>query len=153
MQQHQRNSTFKTILEVLSIVGPIVCLVDCIVIPLVLAILPFVGLQNVVHGVSDQFIGLIVLAICAPVLGSGYFQHRRKSVLLFMAAGFSLIFFANFAGHCADVGVHTMLSLMGSAFLIKANLDNKRFSKSCACHSHDHDGVVAPVSLGRKSAQ
>jgi hypothetical protein len=139
VQQQQRNSTLKSVIEALSIIGPIICLVDCIVIPLALAILPFMGMQNVVHGVSDQFLALIVLSICAPVLGSGYFQHRKKSVLLFMAAGFSLIFFANFAGHNVDAGVHTMLSLLGSSFLVKANLDNKRFSKGCPCHDHHHD--------------
>lgn len=153
MQKSERSSAIKSVLEVLSVVAPIICLVDCVVIPIAVAILPLVGLQGVIHGISDQFLALVVLIICAPVLVPGYFQHRRKRVLICMAAGFGLIFFVNFASNLIDLTVHTVLSLIGSSLLIKANWDNKRFSKSCHCHCEDHSAVAVPISIGKQKQE
>ncbi len=138
MHESRKEQKFdiKAFLEVLALVAPIICLVDCIVIPIVLAVLPFVGIHHVWHGVSDQLLALIAVGICTPVILPGYFQHRRKSVLFLMAGGFSLIFFANFAGDFIDGTLHSLIAISGSALLIKANFDNKKFSKKCGCHSH-----------------
>lgn len=139
-----RKEQIKAFLEVLALVAPIICLVDCIVIPIVLAVLPFVGIHQVWHGVSDQLLALIAVGICTPVILPGYFQHRRKSVLFMMAGGFSLIFLANFAGPVIDHTLHSLIAISGSALLIKANFDNKKFSKKCACHAH-HSHVAPKV--------
>ena len=136
----------KSFLEVLAVVAPVICLVDCVVIPVILALLPFFGATGwlkIWHGVGDQFLALLVLLICTPVIVPGYIQHRKKSVLVFMAAGFTLIFLANFIGHPLDESVHTVLTLMGSCFLVKANWDNKRFRK--ACHSHCGCSSSGPI--------
>lgn len=124
-------------LEVLAVVAPIICLVDCIVIPLALMLLPLVGVTHVFHGVGDQLLAVLVLLICAPVLIPGFLKHRRKSVLVLMSLGFGLIFFANMAGQAIDEGLHVVLSIAGSIMLIKANFDNKRFSK-CSCRHEGH---------------
>lgn len=153
MHEARREQKFdiKAVLEVLAMVAPIICLVDCIVIPIVLAVLPFVGIHQVWHGVSDQLLALIAVGICTPVILPGYFQHKKKSVLFLMAGGFSLIFFANFAGAVIDHTLHSMIAIAGSALLIKANFDNKKFSKKCGCHSrHAHAPKAEskiPVSL------
>ena len=138
-----RSPMLRSTLDVLATVAPIICLVDCIVIPIVLAVLPMVGIQKVYHGINDQLLTLLVLLICAPVLVPGYFRHRKKSVLVFMSLGFSLVFLANFAGHLFDNTVHVVITIAGSCFLIKANQDNKRFSKKCGCTHHLHDKTNA----------
>ena len=164
MQEHKHlnNKNLKAFLEILAIIAPIICLVDCIVIPIVLAVLPFVGVHQVWHGVSDQLLAMIAVGICTPVIVPGYLEHRKKSVLFFMAGGFSLIFLASFAGHVIDGTLHSLIAVAGSAMLIKANYDNKRFKKGCGCHSHapssphaaaqfsaDQDTPVVAVSLVR----
>lgn len=131
-----RPRLVNSILETLAVVGPIICLVDCIVIPIVLAVLPFIGaagFQKVWHGVGDQLLALLVFLICTPVIIPGYIQHRKLSVILFMVAGFTFIFLANFVGTAFDESVHSILTIMGSCFLVKANWDNKRFRQTC-CH-------------------
>lgn len=134
LHNHPTNTgSVRSVLETLSVVGPVICLVDCVVIPLVLALLPLSGIHHIYHGVFDQALAFIVVAICAPVIGTGFFKHRRKRVLILMSLGFGMMFFANFLGHCIDDTLHTVVTVVGSILLIKANLDNKRFSK-CGCH-------------------
>ncbi len=139
-QTDLKPSKVKTALEVLSVAGPIICLVDCIVIPLILTVLPLIGIRQICHGLSDQLLLLLVLAVCTPTLTAGFLKHKQKSVIVFMALGFAMMFFANFAGHLIDESVHFILTTIGSALLIKANFDNRQFSKSpcCAGHSHEH---------------
>jgi hypothetical protein len=133
-------SKVEAVLEVLSVIGPIICLVDCIAIPLLLTVLPLVGVHQICHGVGDQLLLLLVLAICAPTLTIGFLKHKRKSVLVLMTLGFSLIFCANFAGHLIDETFHFVLTTIGSILLIRANLVNRSLRKTACCnHSHAHD--------------
>jgi hypothetical protein len=143
----QRNSSgpsrLSAALELLSIIGPILCLVDCIVIPILLMLLPLVGIHQIYHGVGDQVLLLLVLAICTPTITLGFLKHKRKSVFVLMTLGFSSMFFANFAGHIIDDSLHFILTTLGSILLIKANFDNRQFSKNrCCAHAHAHVTVT-----------
>jgi hypothetical protein len=132
------NPRVKAALELLAIVGPVLCLVDCVVIPLLLMVLPLVGMRQIYHGVGDQFLLLVVLAICTPTLAAGFLKHKRKSVFVLMALGCSLMFFVNFAGHGLDETLHFLLTALGSVLLIKANFDNRQYSKHSCCSHHAH---------------
>ncbi|MGD9683274.1 MAG: MerC domain-containing protein [Candidatus Obscuribacterales bacterium] len=138
MTEHRNRFSAKLeeSLAVLSIVAPIICLVDCLVIPAALVLLPAMGFHHVFHGIGDQFFAILVLLICGPVLIPGFLQHRKKRVLFLMAIGFASIFLANFLSDRLDETLHLSLSVLGSACLIKANLDNKRLRK-CGC-KHEH---------------
>jgi hypothetical protein len=140
-QQEESTSRIKSALELLAVVGPIVCLVDCIVIPLALLVLPLVGIHQIYHGLSDQLVAFIALVLCAPSLIPGFLKHRKKSVLAMMAIGFSSIFVANFFGHAIDQSMHIVMTVLGSLLLIKANADNRRFSNCCAHHKCDQVAV------------
>lgn len=141
MHKAKKNSKLVNTLEILGVLAPILCLVDCIVVPLALAILPFVGVKHVVHGMSDQVLTLLMVAICVPAVVPGFLKHRQVRVLALMAAGFGAIFFANIVGGALDETLHFLLTACGSACLIKANWDNRRLvrvSTDTACCTHDH---------------
>ncbi|HEY9757140.1 MAG TPA: MerC domain-containing protein [Oculatellaceae cyanobacterium] len=139
MLKRSITNKLESMLEVLSLVGPIICLIDCIVIPIVLFTLPLVGLHEICHGIGDQVLLLLVFAICMPTITAGFLKHRRKSVMFLMASGFVVMFFTNFAGHLIDHSVHLVLSALGSFLLIKANLENRKYRASgCCTHAHAH---------------
>ncbi len=141
MQKTRKNSKLVNTLEILGVLAPILCLVDCIVVPLALLVLPFVGVTHVMHGMSDQLLTLLMVAICVPAVVPGFLKHRQVRVLALMAAGFGAIFFANIVGGAVDETVHFLLTACGSACLIKANWDNRRLSRVSAsesCCSQDH---------------
>lgn len=128
----------EAVLEVLSVVGPIICLVDCVAIPVLLTVLPLVGVHQIFHGVGDQLLLLLVLLICAPTITIGFLQHKRKNVMVLMTLGFGLMFCANFAGHLIDETLHFVLTTMGSILLIRANLVNRRLRNTACCSKHSH---------------
>ncbi len=139
----------KSVLEFLAIVAPIVCLIDCVILPVACALLPLIGLNNIIHGINDQVLSLIVLAICLPVIGPGFYKHRSKKVLFLFASGISLMFFVNFGGIHLDHVVHTIVAFTISFLLIKANMENKKLL-ACCCSSHCKVSSTAaeqPVSI------
>lgn len=124
-------------MEFLGIVAPIVCLIDCIVLPIMAAVLPFLSMGQILHGVSDQMIAMVVFAICLTAIVPGFLKHRSKRVLFLFASGVSLMFFVSFAGKNLDHIVHALMTVAVSYLLIRANLENKKLSK-CACDHHHH---------------
>jgi len=128
--------------EFLAIAAPIICLFDCVVLPILAAFLPFIGMHNIMHGVSDQFITALVLAICLPVLVPGIIKHRSKNVALTFAGAACLMLFTNILSESIDVVFHTILTTATSVLLIRANWLNKRLlatvpaSTGCSCKHH-----------------
>jgi hypothetical protein len=133
-KEPSQSSCLTSILDVLALLGPVICLIDCLVVPIALAILPVAGVHPFFHGIGDQVLALLVLAILAPVLIPGFLRHRKKRVLALAALGFTLIFFANFLSHALDETMHVLLSIAGGLALFKANIDNRNWSSRCACH-------------------
>ena len=135
----------RSVLEFLAIVAPIICLIDCIVLPLAAAVLPFMSLGQMMHGVSDQMIAMIVLAICLTAIVPGFLKHRSKRVLFTFSLGISLLFFVSFMGHHLDQIVHACMTVAVSFLLIKANLENKKLLKCSCSHHHHHEPTESKI--------
>ncbi|HMP50721.1 MAG TPA: MerC domain-containing protein, partial [Candidatus Melainabacteria bacterium] len=84
---------WKDFIDVLSIIAPIICLFDCIVLPAMAILLPFVSVKQMMHGISDQMIALVVLGICMTAILPGFLRHRSRRVLVLFGSGISLLFF------------------------------------------------------------
>lgn len=78
---------WKDFIDVLSIIAPIICLFDCIVLPAMAILLPFVSVKQMMHGISDQMIALIVLGICMTAI-----------LQVFYATGTGVYWFSSAAG-------------------------------------------------------
>jgi hypothetical protein len=126
----------KVAADFLAVAAPILCLFDCVVLPILSAVLPFLGLQHMVHGLSDQLITVMVLAICLPVLVPGLMKHRDKRVLVMFSMAACLMLFTNILGENVDIVLHTTLTVLTSALLLRATWLNKRLL-ACECgHTH-----------------
>lgn len=124
--------------DFLAVAAPILCLFDCVVLPVLSAVLPFLGLQRIVHGLNDQLISIMVLAICLPVLIPGVMRHRDKRVLVLFSMAACLMFFTNILGENIDLALHTTLTVLTSVLLLRATWLNRRLL-ACGCgHGHNH---------------
>ena len=132
-----KNVRWKSVLDFLAVAGPIICLIDCVVLPVASALLPFLGMTEFGHAINDQQLFLLVLAICGPIIIPGYLKHRNKRVLAMFAIAISLMFIVNFIDLIADETAHAVISLTAACLLIKANRDNKKLV-TCACSMHHH---------------
>ncbi|MBX9671358.1 MAG: MerC domain-containing protein [Candidatus Obscuribacterales bacterium] len=135
------TTRWKRILDFLAVAGPIICLIDCVVLPVVSAVLPFVGMEQVSHGlINDQLVFLLILAICLPIIVPGFLKHRSKRVLGMFSAAILLMSVVNFCGIAIEEGVHMCISLLVAVLLISANRENKRLL-GCGC-AHQHEGAA-----------
>ncbi|MBX9771240.1 MAG: MerC domain-containing protein [Candidatus Obscuribacterales bacterium] len=122
--------------NVLSVVGPSVCIVHCLAMPILLAVMPAFGLSKSLFGLNDQTIALIILPLCALAIVPGYFKHGQKRVLLSMFLGFSLVIFGSFfAENMIGPTGEIPVNVLGSVFLITASVMNHRLR---SCFGHDH---------------
>lgn len=137
----------KSASEFLAIAAPIICLFDCVVLPLLTIFAPFLG-HHMMHGVGDQFLTAMVLALCLPFIIPGVRKHGNKKVLVLFASGACLMFFTSCLGDRIDSVLHITLSTATSALLLRANWLNKRLL-SCSCTHHRHTNrskLAAPQS-------
>ena len=130
----------KSISEFLAIAAPIICLFDCVVLPILSLCLPFLQWHEIMHGVGDQLTTALVIAICLPAIIPGVMKHRNTSVAIMFASGACLMLFTNMLGERIDSGLHIALTVATSILLLRANWLNRRLlSCSCAHHSHQKE--------------
>ncbi len=145
----RKNSRWKSVLDFLAVAGPIICLIDCVVLPVASALLPFLGHTDIGHGINDQAIVFLVLAICLPIIVPGYMKHRNNRVLGMFVAAISIMMVVNFSGIELGEVTHGCISLVTAFLLITANRENKKLL-SCACsfhgtHEHEHTVAAQPA--------
>lgn len=119
--------SFRALIDVLAVVAPIVCIIHCLAVPIVLACLPMVRHSGVLQGFDDKLLAVLMLGLCAVAIAPGFAKHRRKSVLVLMVVGFALVWLSSYVETAWGEVPHLVISILGSVFVIKANLDNRRF--------------------------
>lgn len=135
----------RNFLNTLAVVGPIICIIHCIAMPVLLTALPLLQTGTCIDCCTEKYIAMPILAVCAVAILPGYLSHRRSSVLSLMLMGFAAILTSLFAEEQLGMFGHTVLAVMGSGFLITANLINRKYSKPCCGEKHSETVSIVPV--------
>jgi hypothetical protein len=133
-QPQTARSQIKSAFEILGLIAPILCLFDCIVLPILPVLLPLVGIHRIIHGISDQMLTLVVLTLCCQAILPGFFKHRNPRILIMFGTAAFVMLFINMISSGLDQLLHVTLTLLSSGLLIKANLDNRKLL-ACSCVS------------------
>lgn len=136
------KNLLKNALEFAAPIAALLCLIDCIVLPILAAISPFLGMHEIVHGVNDQVATLLVVVLVSLAFFPNFIKHRNPKVAGLAALGIFFVFFAN-SVESTDKIIHFLLAISGSACIIKANSMNKKLAASaspapCPCDHHHH---------------
>lgn len=141
------KNLLKNALEFAAPIAALICLIDCIVLPVLAALSPFLGLHEIVHGVNDQLATLLVVMLVSLAFFPNFIKHRNPRVAGLAALGIFFVFFANMM-ESSDKIIHILLAISGSACIIKANSLNKKLAAkiastdahttSCPCDHHHH---------------
>tara|TARA_B100000925_G_scaffold205833_1_gene156470 strand:- start:38 stop:526 length:489 start_codon:yes stop_codon:yes gene_type:complete len=67
------------------------CLLHCLALPLVIAVVPVLGLAEHGHAFFHQLMLLVVVPVAMISLGRGYIVHRRARVAFFGVLGVALL--------------------------------------------------------------
>ena len=115
------------------------CLVHCLILPFLVAALPWLGLF-----IEDERVHLCFAAVTVPVaiiaFIPGFLKHQRQGVLALGMAGATLLLFGS-VGH--DWVPHPMehwFTVLGGMFLVSGHYVNFRLTNSCCtqelCSKH-----------------
>lgn len=115
-----------------AIVLSMLCVVHCVALPVVLIVLPSVsGLLAFDDEVFHIWLLFAVIPISLFATLTGYFHHRRKSVLSIGLAGMVALVLAAVVGH--DLFGHTaevVMTIVGSGLIAYAHLRNLSLRRS-----------------------
>eukprot|EP00002_Diphylleia_rotans_P025523 TRINITY_DN5048_c0_g1_i1.p1 TRINITY_DN5048_c0_g1~~TRINITY_DN5048_c0_g1_i1.p1 ORF type:complete len:158 (+),score=39.69 TRINITY_DN5048_c0_g1_i1:73-546(+) len=128
----------------LGVVASSLCLIDCVVLPIVLAVL---NLLKVASFVNDDWVHAIhefshhhAIYFIAPIsfisLLLGYFHHKSLSLVVIGLSALSAMVYASFYVH-GDEQLENRLSLGGSFVLFLVQMRIRSLEKCCD-HDHDH---------------
>lgn len=147
-----------SLLNFMSVAGPVICIIHCLAAPVVLAVLPFLNIGHC-HDSNENWLTAAIIGICLLAIVPSYFKHRNLSVIWLMLAGFVFVIAGAFAEEKLGTIGHSVASVLGSICLITASLRNRSYLKeagkmSCCTHGHEKHGeqeeygnTVTPVSL------
>ena len=122
----------------LGLVLSFACLLHCLLTPLLLSVLPLLGLSLLASDSFHAVFAVGVLLAAALALVPGYRVHRRASVLLLGVAGVSSVAIGAAMSHG---GAETALTVIGSLLLVSAHISNLRLArKHLHAHPHPHAG-------------
>lgn len=112
-----------------------VCLVHCLAVPIVIAVLPVAAIS---FGESQHFHGLmlwLVVPTSVAGFGLGYRLHRRAGLVVAGAAGVAVLAAAAVYGHTAwSESFEVAVSVAGSLLLGAAHWLNFRAVRRCHRH-------------------
>lgn len=139
--EHSRENQGTKIISVLDYAGvaaSTICLVHCLAMPFVIALLPVVAAQFMESEWFHISLAFTILVFCLTAFVPGYIRHRDKRLVLIGAAGVGLVFFATFyARHVWGENVEIAIVTAGNIILVFGHLLNRRLSAS-ACCNHEH---------------
>lgn len=141
---------YSAVVDRLGISASTLCAIHCLALPLLISILPAIGLGFFVETPFEGVMIATSITIAAISLGSSWRLHRRWNALMMMTSGALLLIF-NFLGHESHAPVietlHPWIAGLAGLMIASAHWINLRICRSCtACD--------VPLSLaGPKNGQ
>ncbi|GGF59516.1 MerC domain-containing protein [Alteromonas lipolytica] len=108
----------------------VLCLLHCLITPLVIIMPAIGGVIALDHGQFHEFMLFFVVPVGLVALGLGYRHHRSLVVLAGGLTGLSLLALAVLLGHDSLGGNgELILSVSGSLMIVLAHIQNFRHSR------------------------
>lgn len=116
-----------------------VCLAHCVLLPLAVSFLPFLGLKGFHHEATHGLLLTVALPVGILALVPGYLKHGTLWIPLLGTLSLALLLGGTWAHSLGIEGVEGLLGLLGALGLLTSHLSNwslctTRCDKKC--HSH-----------------
>ena len=129
---------YQLISDRIAITLSIACIIHCLFVPaFMISSIAFFSIQF-----SDEIIHFFLLFMALPIslyaLYIGKKNHKSDSFFPIGLFGLALLFFALFfEGQFLGIPVETLITIIGSAFLIFAHYENYRSCQDSDCDCHE----------------
>lgn len=113
------------------------CLVHCLLLPLVIAVFPVLGLSFVSHETFHQLILIVVIPTTLIALGVGVARHRSRAVALLGLTGIVALIAAAFVVHdMGSAALERWATVAGGVILAAAHIRNFQLSRALHLDTH-----------------
>jgi len=117
------------------------CLLHCLALPVVIAVLPFLGQFGEGHFHMQMLIAVVPVSIIA--FTSGFRRHRNRSVVAWGGVGVLLLVVGGTIAHGSyGIVADRLLTICGALILAAAHYFNNRFSRH---RKYDDEAVLINI--------
>jgi hypothetical protein len=111
------------------------CVAHCVLTPVVLIALPFVGLTFPESELTDRLLAVLAIAVAVQAFRPGFRIHGDRRLMALVVFGVGCLLFAAFAaGEIWGEAGDTLFTMVGGGSLVLAHWLNRSFCKAClAC--------------------
>lgn len=134
----KRDSKVIAALDVAGMTASTVCLVHCLAMPVVIAMLPTFASQLFESEWFHIVLAFAVLIFCLLAFIPGYARHHDKRLILIGAAGLSFVFFATFVARYWGEQIEISLVTVGNLILVGGHLLNRKLTNKVCCPGDAH---------------
>lgn len=122
-----RPSTHNGVLDHLAITLSGLCLVHCLMLPVIIVALPILAQWNDSHFHTQMLIVVVPVSLFAYALA--YPRHRNKTIIAWGIAGIAIMFVGGTIAH-ANYGIvaDALLTMAGSLILAASHFFNNRLT-------------------------
>jgi hypothetical protein len=121
----------------IGVTASAVCLIHCLATPIAIGLFPNIILYLPGDALFHRILASFTILLGAAAFLPGYRLHRRKRLLVLVAAGMSLILAVAWLGSHLSQTMELSMSIPGSMLLITAHLLNRSFCHECTtCAEH-----------------
>jgi Kef-type K+ transport system membrane component KefB len=123
------------VMDNLGIIASAICLVHCLAMPFVIALLPVLGLQFLESHESHVFLAAFIWAFALFAIVPGYLKHRKIQILIGTGLGLALVTLGVMFGHAlfGEKGELICLSI-GNLTLVAVHWKNRGLCKCGTDH-------------------
>ena len=107
----------------------VACAIHCALLPIVLTLLPIVGLEFLANPALELSMIVLSLGLASIALSSAYKKHRKALPFVILMLGFSFIAL----GHLI-AGMESYLIPVGGLLIAIAHYINLKLTKTCSQH-------------------
>lgn len=131
MKSNFQISRLSILLDKSGIAFSWICVVHCLALPFLAALLPLIGLSFLVNETAEYvFIGSSILIAVLSLIPAYFKEHGKMRTILLFAVGISLIFFADNLFEENFVGKILFVSA-GATLITLSHIFNQRLCSQC----------------------
>lgn len=121
----------------IGMVGSVLCALHCALLPILIALLPTLGLGGAALVDFDQAFTVFASVLGITMLSLGWRRHRAFQAWLALIPGLALVWWGSFSGLHTHSTEHVLVMVIGGLAIAAAHLINLRLS---------HRGSLRPAT-------
>ena len=139
-----------SVMNGLGVGASALCIVHCLLTPVVMLAIPFIGLAMPDESRVHATMLLVVVLVGVVAFGAGYARHRRVSLLAAPMAGVALLAAAAFGGEAIGEVGESLLTVAGGAIMIGSHWLNQSLCQACPqCCDDPSCGLAGNTNAAR----